>query len=75
MLCPEHPLDKSKIENATHGEGGHCNLECHLSNTHIQRSLIQTKHTQGKWKMTDIAKTEGKRYKRGVNTNKGKVCV
>lgn len=27
MLCPEHPLDESKIGNARQGEGGQCNLE------------------------------------------------
>lgn len=82
MLCPEHPLDESKIGNARQGEGGQCNLESpplKLTYTHIHRQVTHTRahkpNTHAKWEMTEIAKTKGKGYKRGCNTYKGMVCV
>ena len=66
MLCPEHPLDESKIGNARQGEGGQCNLESPpLKPTyiHIHRQVTHTTrtnqtHTQAKWEMTEIAKNK-----------------
>ena len=84
MLCPEHPLDESKIGNARQGEGGQCNLESPPlkpthTHTHIHRQLTHAyahkPNTHAQVEMTEIAITKGKGYKRGCNTNKGMVCV